>query len=58
MLRYLLRRLPGGLGTLLVIATLAFAMLHSVPGGPFDSEKPMLPEIREAMLAKYHLDEP
>ena len=58
MLRYLLRRLPGGLGTLLVIATLAFAMLHSVPGGPFYSEKPMLPEIREAMLAKYHLDEP
>ncbi len=58
MLRYLLRRLPGGLGTLLVIATLAFAMLHAVPGGPFDSEKPMLPEIREAMLAKYHLDEP
>lgn len=58
MLRYLLRRLPGGLGTLFVIATLAFGMLHAVPGGPFDSEKPMIPEIREAIMAKYHLDEP
>ncbi len=58
MLRYLLRRLPGAFATLFVIATLAFTMLHAVPGGPFDSEKPMVPEIREAIMAKYHLDEP
>jgi oligopeptide transport system permease protein len=58
MLRYLLRRLLGAIPTLLVIATLAFAMLHAAPGGPFDSAKPMEPEIRKAILAKYHLDEP
>ena len=58
MLRYLLRRLAGAVPTMLVIATLAFAMLHAVPGGPFDSAKPMEPEIRKAILAKYHLDEP
>ncbi|MFO1409437.1 MAG: oligopeptide ABC transporter permease OppB [Steroidobacteraceae bacterium] len=56
--RYLLRRLLGAIPTLLVIATLAFAMLHAAPGGPFDSAKPMEPEIRKAILAKYHLDQP
>jgi oligopeptide transport system permease protein len=58
MLRYFLRRLLGAVPTLLVIATLAFVLLHAVPGGPFDTAKPMEPEIRRAIMAKYHLDEP
>ena len=28
------------------------------PGGPFDTEKPLPPEIRANLDAKYHLDEP
>jgi oligopeptide transport system permease protein len=58
MLRYTLRRLLGAIPTLLLIATLAFAMLHAAPGGPFDSEKQMLPEIQKSIEAQYHLDEP
>jgi oligopeptide transport system permease protein len=57
-LRYTLRRLLGAIPTLLLIATLAFAMLHAAPGGPFDSEKQMLPEIQKSIEAQYHLDEP
>jgi oligopeptide transport system permease protein len=56
--RYLLRRLLGVIPTLLLIATLAFALLHAVPGGPFDSAKLMEPEIKKSIEAKYHLDEP
>jgi oligopeptide transport system permease protein len=58
MLRYTLRRLLGAIPTLLLIATLAFAMLHAAPGGPFDSEKQMLPEIQKSIEKQYHLDEP
>jgi len=58
MLRYFLRRLLGAIPTLLVIVTLAFVLLRAVPGGPFDTAKPMEPEIRRAIMAKYHLDEP
>lgn len=58
MLRHVLRRLLGAIPTLFVIATLAFVMLRLVPGGPFDSARPMEPEIRQAIMAKYHLDEP
>jgi oligopeptide transport system permease protein len=58
MLRYMVRRLLGALPTLLVIVTLAFLLLHAAPGGPFDSEKRMMPQIQKSIEAKYHLDEP
>jgi len=57
MLRYATLRLLGAIPTLLVIATLAFALLHSVPGGPFDTAKSLEPEIKRNIEAKYHLDE-
>lgn len=58
MARFLLRRLLSALPTLLVIATLAFALLHLTPGGPFDSDRTLVPQIQRAIEARYHLDEP
>ena len=58
MAAYLLRRLLIAVPTLLVIATLAFVLLRATPGGPFDGDKPMMPEIRRSIEARYHLDEP
>jgi oligopeptide transport system permease protein len=57
MLQYLLRRLLYAVPTMLVIVTLAFALLHAAPGGPFDAEKAMMPEIKASIEASYHLDE-
>src|ERR687884_961092 len=38
---------------------LAFFLMHSVPGGPFDEEKaPLPPAARENILRKYGLDRP
>ena len=56
--RYLLRRLLVAIPTLLLIATLAFALLHAAPGGPFDTDRRMLPAIQHAIEARYHLNEP
>jgi oligopeptide transport system permease protein len=56
--RYLLRRLLIAIPTLLLITTLGFALLHAAPGGPFDSDKRMLPAIQQAIEARYHLHEP
>lgn len=58
MLRFLAGRLASSIPTLLLIATLAFAMLHAAPGGPFDADKQMLPEIKASIERQYHLDEP
>jgi oligopeptide transport system permease protein len=58
MARFLLNRLLTAIPTLLIIATLAFVLLHATPGGPFDSAKRIPPAIQASIEAKYHLDEP
>lgn len=58
MWRYVLRRLLVGIPTLLVIITLAFFMVRFAPGGPFDMERTLPPEIQANLNAMYHLDEP
>jgi len=58
MTRFVLTRLVSGLFVILVVATLTFFIMHSVPGGPFDAEKVFPPEIKKNIEAKYHLDQP
>ncbi|HAM73094.1 MAG TPA: ABC transporter [Verrucomicrobiales bacterium] len=56
---YLTRRLAGLVPLLLVISLASFLLVRMAPGGPFDKERaPASPEIRRAIEAKYHLDEP
>ncbi len=56
--RHLASRLLGLVPTLLMLITIAFFLIRMAPGGPFDAEKPLPPEIRANLDAKYHLDEP
>ena len=58
MRNYFLRRFIQSLFTILVIATVTFAMMHSIPGGPFTRERPVPDEIMRALNAKYNLDAP
>jgi oligopeptide transport system permease protein len=56
--RHLLRRLAIGVPTLLIVVTLSFYMMRLAPGGPFDQERPIPPEILRNIEEAYHLDEP
>jgi len=56
--RLLLKRCLHGLLVLWVVATLTFLLLRIAPGGPFDSERKLPPEVIANLEAKYHLDEP
>ena len=58
MFRYVLRRLLVAIPTLLVIISLAFFMVRAAPGGPFDLERKLPPEIEANLNRVYHLDEP
>lgn len=58
MLRYSLRRFLGAIPTLLILIAIAFFMIRLAPGGPFDTERALLPEIEANLRAAYHLDEP
>jgi oligopeptide transport system permease protein len=57
-LRYSLTRFLGAIPTLFILIALAFFMIRAAPGGPFDSEKALPPEIEANLRAAYHLDEP
>ena len=58
MISLLLKRFLHGVIVLWVVATLTFLLLRVAPGGPFDSERKLPPEIIANLEAKYHLDEP
>ena len=58
MLRYTLRRLLGAIPTLFLVIALAFLLVHAAPGGPFDSERALPPEVEANIAAAYRLDEP
>ena len=59
MARYLLARLASLVFVLFAVSVIAFLLMHSVPGGPFDERERRLPEAtRQAQLRKYGLDKP
>lgn len=55
---YLIRRLAVMVPVFFFVITLVFFMIRFAPGGPFDGEKAVSPEILKNLNAKYHLDEP
>ncbi|HMK87098.1 MAG TPA: oligopeptide ABC transporter permease OppB [Steroidobacteraceae bacterium] len=58
MARYFLRRLAAAIPTLFVIITLTFFLIRLAPGGPFDEERSVPPEIMANLRAAYGLDQP
>jgi len=55
---YVMARIAEAFVVLLVIATLTFALLRVMPGGPFDQEKSLPPEVIANIEAKYNLNAP
>ena len=58
MIPLLLKRSVHGLIVLWVVATFTFLLLRLAPGGPFDSDRKLPPEVLANLEAKYHLNEP
>jgi oligopeptide transport system permease protein len=55
---YLFKRILQSSLTLFAIASLTFCLLRVIPGGPFDTERALPPEIKASIEAKYKLDAP
>ena len=58
MLRFALIRLLQMIPVLIAVVTVTFFLVRFAPGGPFDSEKAVVPEVRAALEAQYKLDQP
>ena len=55
-LSFILRRIGQAIPTMLLIITLAFFLIRQAPGGPFDLERSLPPEIEKNLMAYYNLD--
>jgi len=58
MFSLIIRRIAIAIPVLLTVVTLTFLMVHSAPGGPFDEEKAVSPEVLIKLNEKYNLDQP
>jgi oligopeptide transport system permease protein len=57
-IRYFFTRLAGAIPTLLIIITATFFLMRAAPGGPFDQEQTLPPEIVANLQSAYGLDQP
>lgn len=58
MWRFIGSRLLQAVPVILVVITATFFLVRMAPGGPFDSEKAVIPEVKAALEAQYRLDQP
>jgi len=58
MSKYIIRRILWLLLVLLVVSFITFVLMHIIPGGPWDREKALAPQVVANLNAKYGLDKP
>lgn len=58
MLAFVLRRLLSAVPTLFVVVTISFFMMRIAPGGPFNLERPLEPQVLANLNRVYGLDQP
>jgi oligopeptide transport system permease protein len=55
---YLTRRILWIIPVLFAVSVITFVLMHSVPGGPWDSEKRLPAAVVKRLNAEYGLDQP
>lgn len=58
MFKVALRRFLQVIPVILVVVTITFFMVRAAPGGPFDDERAVAPEVLSALNQQYNLDAP
>lgn len=58
MTQYVIRRFLGLFPTLFVIITVSFFVIRIAPGGPFDAEKALPPQVLANVERKFNMDQP
>jgi oligopeptide transport system permease protein len=58
MTKYIIHRIFWLIVVLIVVSFITFSLMHLVPGGPWDREKALAPQVVDALNKKYGLDKP
>jgi ABC-type dipeptide/oligopeptide/nickel transport system permease component len=56
--RYVFFRILGMIAVVWFIGTITFGLMHAIPGGPWDEEKPLTEEAKANIRRMYGLDKP
>lgn len=58
MAKYIIKRILLAIVTVFIICAITFFTMNAIPGGPFEGEKALSPEVKQALLERYNLDKP
>ncbi|MEY4643054.1 MAG: hypothetical protein RLZZ227_3048 [Pseudomonadota bacterium] len=58
MWRFIALRILQAIPVILTVITVTFFLVRAAPGGPFASEKAVMPQVQAALEARYRLDQP
>ena len=58
MLAFILKRLLAAIPVLFIVILVTFVLVRVAPGGPFDQEREVPPQVLENLNKRYHLDDP
>lgn len=58
MLSFIARRLAVAVPTILILIVISYMLMFTAPGGPFNSERPLPPQVLANIEARYGLDQP
>lgn len=58
MAKYIVKRVLLAIATLFIVCAITFFSMNAIPGGPFDGEKAISPEVRAVLEARFNLDKP
>src|ERR1700759_514262 len=58
MTRFFFTRLAGAIPTLFIIITITFFLMRLAPGGPFDQDQAVSPEVKANIERAYGFDQP
>ena len=58
MAKYVTKRVLLAIVTVFIVCGITFFSMNAIPGGPFDGEKALSPEVKEALEKRFNLDKP
>lgn len=56
--KYVVKRIVLAIVTVFIICAITFFAMNAIPGGPFEGEKALSPEVKAVLLERYNLDKP
>ena len=56
--KYVTKRVLLAIVTVFIVCGITFFAMNAIPGGPFDGEKALSPEVKEALEKRFNLDKP